>query len=764
MNTKIQTQNLGYPRIGKNRELKTALEFFWNGKFDKEKLLTTGHTIKSANWAFQISKNIDLIPSNDFTYYDHVLDHIFMFGAIPDRFKVLSIKSNLSLYFSMARGFQTSTGESIPAMEMTKWFNTNYHYIVPEISSETKFILNSSKPVEEFQEAKEYQIITKPVLIGPVSFLSLSKTGEEGFSPLDKLRELLPLYQQLFEDLYDLGVEWIQLDEPYLSMDLTLKLKDSYESSFQFFARLPKCPKILLTSYFGDLSFNSELLRTIPFDGLHLDLINTTDIEKLLSSLPSNLALSLGLIDGRSIWCSDLFFKAELAREIIDRYSPSQVIISPSCSLLHIPQDIEMENNIPLEIRSWMAFAEQKLEEINSLQIFLKNPGCCPSLFNQNKERLYSRSSYIKNHKTTNTKNIPVVYHRSPYAVRKFKQQKNLNLPFFPTTTIGSFPQTKEVRKNRLKYLKGEINREAYEDFIKQEIKKTIQFQEEIDLDVLVHGEFERSDMVQYFAEQLDGFTFTQNGWVHSYGSRYVRPPIIYGDINRQTPITIEWATYSQSLTKKPVKGMLTGPVTILQWSFVRNDIPKSEVCRQIALSIQDEVLDLEAAGIKIIQIDEPAFRESLPLQKNKWSNHLKWAVDCFQIASGCVDDGTQIHTHMCYSDFNDIIESIAAMDADVISIEASRSKMELLEAFKYYEYPNEIGPGVYDIHSPSIPDEKTIEELIKKALEFIPAERLWINPDCGFKTREWMEVKLALKAMVAATKKLREIHDTKNL
>lgn len=758
----IITENLGYPRIGLKRELKTALESYWIGRISPAELIGTGQSIRKANWELQKEKGIDLIPSNDFSFYDQVLDTAVMLGAVPSRFAEIKFNDDPDAYFAMARGFQDKSGKSFPAMEMTKWFNTNYHYIVPEISPDTTFELNSKKPVNEFQEARTQGFLTKPVIIGPVSFLLLSKSSSYGFSPLTKLNDILPIYLELFEEIKQLGAEWIQLDEPFLTADLDPEMQRAYQQFFDYFEGKEPKPDILITTYFGDISANADILRRFPFYGLHIDLLNTSDVNLIANNLPPNRHLSLGIIDGRNVWRTDLIDAAEKINRFMEIYPSDSYSISPSCSLLHVPQDIVLESDISEEVQSWIAFGKQKLDELSALKSYLLDPDLSPKLFIENRKNLDSRflfnSSNRRNVKSGDASISRDDYNRtSDFKKRKARQEKILNLPVLPTTTIGSFPQTIEVRINRSKYRKGEISKEVYKSFIKDEIEKTIRFQEEIDLDVLVHGEFERNDMVQYFAEQLEGFAFTKHGWVQSFGSRFVRPPILFGNVSRSAPMTLSWSSFAQSLTRKPVKGMLTGPVTILQWSFVRDDQPKSETCRQIAYVIRDEVLDLENAGVQIIQIDEPAFREGLPIQKKNWDGYLKWAVECFRISSSAVKDETQIHTHMCYSEFNDIIDSIAAMDADVISIEASRSNMELLDSFSEYDYPNDIGPGVYDIHSPSIPGVKDMIRLISSALQVLPAERLWINPDCGLKTRKWEEVEPALRAMVQAAKHVRE-------
>lgn len=754
----VFTANLGYPRIGFKRELKFALEAFWNNRSDIDTLLATADSIQIGNWQLQKSLGIDRIPSNDFSLYDHVLDTAIMVSAIPARFRNKEITDEYTRYFAMARGFQKG-GISIPAMEMTKWFNTNYHYIVPEISRATSFKLNIQKPLNAFILAKASGVITHPVILGPVSFLLLSKNNDIGFNPLQKLVELLPIYGQLFSEFHSAGAPWIQLDEPFLVSDLNQKMKEAYKEFFIDLGKSENRPKIMLAAYFDDISLNRELISLSPFEGLHLDLTNKIDPLVLIRSLPKFQNLSLGIIDGRNIWKTDFIHQAELIREIQGSQYPQDLLISTSCSMIHIPQDLELESGMDPEIKSRMSFAKQKLQELALLKMSVIDPSNFKNHhlineLNQTGENISIQNKPNTCHQLETISSVQLERH-SPFPERKKRQ--HFSLPLFPTTTIGSFPQTSDVRNIRAKFAKSEISQDEYDTFIRSEIGKVIRLQEEIGLDVLVHGEFERNDMVQYFAEKLQGFTFTTHGWVQSFGSRYVRPPIIFGAVTRPKPMTVAWTKYAQSLTEKPVKGMLTGPVTILQWSFVRDDQPRSITCREIALAIRDEVIDLESEGIQVIQIDEPALREGLPIQSSKWQEYLSWAVECFKIASGGVKDETQIHTHMCYAEFNDITQAIGEMDADVISIEASRSKMELLKAFGDYHYPNDIGPGIYDIHSPNIPNVEAIVDLIKTALGVIPADQLWINPDCGLKTRSWDEVIPSLKAMVCAAKIMRE-------
>jgi 5-methyltetrahydropteroyltriglutamate--homocysteine methyltransferase len=763
------TQNLGYPRIGGQRELKKVCESYWAGKTGHKNVLTVGKTIRHENWQIQKDAGIDLIPSNDFSYYDHVLDHSLMFGAIPKRYNEVILKQGneeLDLYFAMARGYQKD-GLDVVAMEMTKWFDTNYHYIVPEFYKDQQFRLFSTKITNEFYEAKQLGIITKPVLIGPISYLLLGKEKEDGFEKIDLLKNLLSVYNDILTKLQDLGAEWVQFDEPFLSLDLSEKEQQAYRNTYkQLRKEFPRL-KFILTTYFEKLGSNAELATSLPVDALHIDLVRAPQqLDKVLDLLPAKTILSLGLVDGRNIWKNDFEASLAIIQKAKEKLGDELVWIAPSCSLIHSPCDLKNENNnevLTPEIKQWLAFAKQKVNEIALLKsLSTDNPGVgIQYKLAENKHDNASRKTSTLIHNNIVKERVAAItksdaQRTNTFLSRKQKQQALLNLPLFATTTIGSFPQTAEVRSWRAQLKKGSITQAQYDLYIAEETEKAVKWQEDIDLDVLVHGEFERNDMVEYFGEQLQGFTFTQNGWVQSYGSRCVKPPIIYGDVSRPDAMTVKWSAYAQSLTTKWMKGMLTGPVTILQWSFVRNDQPRSETCTQIALAIRDEVCDLEKAGIKIIQIDEPAIREGLPLRKADWAVYLDWAVKAFRISASGVQDDTQIHTHMCYSEFNDIIQSIADMDADVITIETSRSQMELLDVFADFKYPNEIGPGVYDIHSPRVPNKDEMTYLLKKAKAVIPDAQLWVNPDCGLKTRGWHETKKALIEMVAAAKEMR--------
>ncbi len=759
----LKTNVLGYPRIGKERELKKALENYWAEKSTRQELLDTARELRKQNWLLMKDAGIDLIPSNDFSLYDQVLDQTLAVGAIPERYQALK-GDKLALYFAMAHGCQKDDNDLI-AMEMTKWMDTNYHYIVPEFSKDQAFEYFDHKAVEEFKEAKTLGLITKPIIIGPVSYLLLGKEKEGGFNRLDLLEQLLPVYEKILNALQKEGAEWVQIDEPYLATDLDDKARKSYQLAYNYLAKNSKL-KIILTTYFGSLGDNRQLALSLPVQAIHIDLVRAPQDANIIKGFPKDKILSLGLIDGRNIWKNDLENSHQIAHRAICDLGYDRVILSTSCSLLHVPYDLEAEKNeevLPESIKRFMAFARQKVDELSLLkEISLGiNSDECLKAFVANKRDIAAKRESKEIHDAEVKARIanikPEDYQRkSNYETRAKIQHETLQLPLYPTTTIGSFPQTKEVRSWRAAFKKGNISKEEYDKLLKDETRKCIEWQEEIGLDVLVHGEFERNDMVEYFGEQLKGFTFTQKGWVQSYGSRCVKPPIIYGDVSRPTPMTVEWSKYAQSITKKPMKGMLTGPVTILEWSFVRNDQPTEDTCRQIALAIRDEVHDLENAGIQVIQIDEPAIREGLPLRHSEWEDYLKWSVDCFRLSASWVKDSTQIHTHMCYSEFNDIIKDIARMDADVITIECSRSQMELLDVFSDFKYPNEIGPGVYDIHSARVPSVEEMVELLKKAALQIPKERLWVNPDCGLKTRGWKETMLSLSNMIMAAEALR--------
>ncbi|HVY75364.1 MAG TPA: 5-methyltetrahydropteroyltriglutamate--homocysteine S-methyltransferase [Puia sp.] len=760
------TNNLGYPRVGAHRELKKASESYWAGKTTREELFLVAKNLREQHWRLQHQAGIDLIPCNDFSFYDQTLDMSLLLGAIPNRYApvVTDIKGNaeIDLYFAMARGYQKD-GLDITAMEMTKWFDTNYHYIVPEFTKNQQFKVFSTKVFAELSEAKNILGRTpKPVLIGPVSYLLLGKEKEPGFQRIDLIKALVPVYIEILTKLKDVyQVEWVQLDEPFLAMDLTEKDRAAFQYAY---AEIRKhCPhlKTLVATYFDALKQNSSLAANLPICALHIDLVRAPQqLDEILSVIPDKLSLSLGVVDGRNIWKNDYSRFLEFIRKAKDKIGKDRVMIAPSCSLLHTPFDLDLEKNISAEIKNWMAFAKQKLQEVNELNDIAEGSGS--DRLEKNKQAIQSRRTSSLIHKDQVKKRVAAITERdakraNEFPVRQTIQHKRFRLPLFPTTTIGSFPQTDDIRQLRSKWKKSELSDPQYTEAIEKATKEVIRWQEEIGLDVLVHGEFERNDMVEYFGEQLDGFLFTGNGWVQSYGSRCVKPPVIYGDVSRPKDMTVTWSRFAQAQTDKLMKGMLTGPVTILQWSFVRDDQPRSETTFQIALAIRDEVSSLEAAGIKVIQIDEPAIREGLPLRKADRAAYLDWAVKAFRIASSSVKDETQIHTHMCYSEFNDIIRHIALMDADVITIETSRSQMELLEAFSDFKYPNEIGPGVYDIHSPRVPSVEEMIALLEKAIALLPAKNIWINPDCGLKTRKWPETKQALINMVSAATVMRE-------
>jgi len=763
--------NLGFPRIGAHRELKRAVEGYWKGDLTTNELRESAQALRETHWKAQRDLGLDVVPSNDFSYYDQVLDTCAMVGAVPDRFPWDGDTVDLDTYFAMARGLQEKDlegeGSGVQAMEMTKWFDTNYHYIVPEFSRDTTFSLSSTKPVDEYREAKALGIETRPVLIGPVSFLLLGKTTEDDLEVLDLLDELLPVYGDVLEQLADAGAEDVQLDEPMLVLDLNDEERVAFAEAYEALSRRVSGLDLGLhvATYFGDVGNNLSTAVNLPVESLHLDLARAPNqLDTVLNhGVPEGLSLSLGVVNGRNVWRADLDALLDTVEQAVDALGTNRVLVGPSCSLLHVPVDLDTEPALDDETKQWLAFATQKIEEIVALAGRVDgDTDATEALFEKSRTAQQARaeSDWI-NDATVQDRvahiDASMTERNSSHASRRPLQREALDLPILPTTTIGSFPQTDDVRRKRAKYKKDEISRDEYETFLKEQIDDTIAAQEEVGLDVLVHGESERGDMVEYFGRQLDGFLFTENGWVQSYGTRCVRPPIIAGDVSRPEPMSVRWLSYANDQTDKPMKGILTGPVTMLQWSFVRDDQPRAETCRQIALAIRDEVLDLEEAGIQAIQIDEPAFREGLPLRESQWDDYLDWAVECFRLASSGVDDETQIHTHMCYSEFNDIIEAIAEMDADVISIEASRSKMELLESFDEFDYPNEIGPGVYDIHSPRVPTVKEMERLIRKALDVLDPEQMWVNPDCGLKTRRWVEVKPALENMVQAAENVRE-------
>ncbi|MGG4603452.1 5-methyltetrahydropteroyltriglutamate--homocysteine S-methyltransferase [Paenalcaligenes sp. Me131] len=758
--------NLGFPRIGKQRELKRAVEAYWAGELPQDALLQTGKELRSRHWALQKAAGVDLIPVGDFAWYDQILEWTCLLGAVPARFEhAATADVDLDTLFRMARG-RAPQGKPAAACEMTKWFDTNYHYIVPEIQPNQSFRLARTALLEQIAEAVAEGYNVKPVIPGPLTWLWLAKgeaytQGATDAAKLDLLPALLPVYQDVLARIQALGVEWVQIDEPILAVDLPAAWRDEFKGVYSNLKQGGL--KVLLATYFDGLRDNVSVLQGLPVNGVHIDAVRAPEqIAAVRKQLSAEQVLSVGVINGRNIWRTDLDKAAQQLKPLKAELG-DKLWIAPSCSLLHVPVDVEGEDALDAELYSWLSFATQKLDELQWLRALVDNKvdATIEAALVAQRTALKTRAESPRTHNPAVAEKVAKLAtlkrDRAPFAERIAAQQARLNLPAFPTTTIGSFPQTQDIRKLRRDWRSGALSDTAYEKEIRAEIERVIRFQEDIDLDVLVHGEAERNDMVEYFGELLGGFAFTQNGWVQSYGSRCVKPPIIFGDVLRVMPMTVAWSQYAQSLTTRPVKGMLTGPVTMLQWSFVRDDQSRADTCRQLALALRDEVHDLEAAGVKIIQIDEPAIREGLPLRKDDWDAYLQWAVDCFRISTSNIDNDTQIHTHMCYSEFNDIIKAIAAMDADVITIETSRSNMELLEAFENFHYPNDIGPGVYDIHSPNIPDQAWMVELMRKAAKRLPAERLWVNPDCGLKTRGWPETTEALKTMVAAAKELRQ-------
>lgn len=743
---------LGYPRIGEKRELKFAQELFWKGDLTAEGLQAVGQSLRKDHWQKQQKAGLAFVTVGDFSFYDHVLDHSVLFGATPARFGAQAGKDEAA-YFALARG-----NAAQPAMEMTKWFDTNYHFLVPELNSETSFSVYAHDYLTQLDQAQALGHAAKPVLLGPVSFLYLSKA--KGIDRLELLDKLAEQYAVLLQELQAREIAWVQIDEPVLALDLEDKWLKAFERAYAWLRS--NRPKLLLATYFANVVRYQTLITRLPVDGVHIDLVRAPEqIGPWVNALPGHWVLSAGVVDGRNIWRTDLDAALEYLAPWVARLG-DRLWLAPSCSLLHVPVTLAHEQKLDAEIKSWLAFADEKLQELGILTKAI-NQGvlAVKDELALSRAAIASRRQSSRVHNDTVKSRLQALaigseQRSSGFTQRQQAQRDRLGLPLLPTTTIGSFPQTADIRAARAAYKKGEMAEAQYQVAMELQIEHAIRQQEELGLDVLVHGEAERNDMVEYFGEQLAGYTFTQNGWVQSYGSRCVKPPVIYGDVHRPLPMTVATTQYAQSLTDKPVKGMLTGPVTMLQWSFVRDDQPRETTALQLALAIRDEVSDLQNAGIAVIQIDEPAFREGLPLQKTAWQHYLQWAVRAFRISASIADDSTQIHTHMCYSEFNDILPAIAAMDADVITIETSRSHMELLDGFGEFAYPNDIGPGVYDIHSPRVPTEADIEKLLKRAAEVIPVERLWVNPDCGLKTRGWPETVQALQNMVQTAKRLR--------
>ncbi|MDR0735772.1 MAG: 5-methyltetrahydropteroyltriglutamate--homocysteine S-methyltransferase [Zoogloeaceae bacterium] len=760
----LRTHILGFPRMGENRELKFALERHWRGEITLDELDEVGRDLRERHWALQREAGLDFVTVGDFAFYDHVANHIQFLGCEPARFG-FSGEDELSRYFTLARGVAregkgASRQKSCPALEMTKWFDTNYHYLVPEFSADTTFSPQDGRLFSEVEEARALGHPVKAVLIGPLTFLWLGKEKTPGFSRLNLLEKLLPVYRQILARLHAAGVEWVQMDEPILGLDLPSPWQQAFEPAYHPLAATGA--RMMLATYFSPLAENFNLACRLPVAGLHIDAVRAPEDALLAADwLPARRVLSLGLIDGRNVWRADLDKALALLRA--ERLSKLREIwLAPSCSLLHVPFRAEAEKGLDAELRSWLSFAVEKLQELRILKAAAQGDAGAQPALEESRNALQGRKASPRVHAPEVAARLAALpadadRRKSPFQKRQKAQRARFSLPLLPTTTIGSFPQTASLRATRAAFRRGEMPLDDYAAVLRDKIAQTVAFQEELGLDVLVHGEAERNDMVEYFGEQLAGFAFTAHGWVQSYGSRCVKPPILYGDVSRPKPMTVEWSRLAQSLTQKPMKGMLTGPVTILQWSFARDDQSRAVIAEQIALAIRDEVIDLEKAGIGIIQIDEPAIREGLPPRRNGWVDHLAWATRAFRVAASGVADETQIHTHMCYSEFNDILPEIASMDADVITIETSRSGMELLQAFGDFHYPNAIGPGVYDIHSPRVPSVEEIEALLLKALEVIPAGRLWVNPDCGLKTRDWPETKAALANMIEAARRLRK-------
>lgn len=744
----LTTTLLGLPRIGPDRELKTALERHWAGRLSSEDLLATGAAIRRDQLTAAAEAGIDLLPSGDFSLYDHVLDHALMIGAVPRRFAALA-GGTLERYFAMARG----SGDARP-LQMTKWLDTNYHHLVPELEPGMELELDGSRPLGQLRDAQSWGLATRPVLIGPVSLLLLSRATEAAQDTLTALPRLLDLYSELLGLLAGAGASAVQVDEPCLTGDLGERELRAVEDAWAALAAAAPQLELTLATYFASLGDGLGRVLALPFTELHLDLVRAPEqLGAAVELIGEHRRLSLGLIDGRNVWAADLDAAARLAAPVIERLGSDRVRLAPSCSLLHVPYSASREARLDPGLREMLAFGEEKIAELVRLRELLtgtelRSAADGPSAPRFGHDRaVQERLAAAGGDSLTRS---------APYERRAFVQAQRLGLPELPTTTIGSFPQTAEIRTARRRHSSGEISDHDYDDFLRAEIARVIAFQEEVGLDVLVHGEPERGDMVQYFAERLRGFAATEHGWVQSYGSRCVKPPLLYGDVSRPEPITGGWWQYAQSLTERPVKGMLTGPVTMLNWSFVRSDQPRELTCRQLALAIADEARDLERAGAAIIQVDEAALREGMPLRAAERSDYLRWAIDCFRLTVAALREETQVHSHMCYSDFGHFVTQIARIDADVLSIEASRGDMELLAAFAAAGYANAIGPGVWDVHAPRVPGVAEIEALLTKAGQFVARERLWVNPDCGLKTRGWEETAPALRNMVAAAQHLR--------
>ncbi|KAF2018220.1 cobalamin-independent methionine synthase [Aaosphaeria arxii CBS 175.79] len=761
----VQSSVLGFPRMGANRELKKANEAYWADKLSRDDLLKEAKRLRLEHWKIQKDAGVDVIPSNDFAFYDHILDHIQLFNAVPERYTKHNLHK-LDEYFALGRGHQKD-GVDVPSLEMVKWFDSNYHYVKPTLQDNQTFKLaEDPKPVREFLEAKEAGITTRPVLIGPVSFLALGKADRgQSVDPISLLDKLVPVYVELLEKLKAAGAETVQIDEPVLVFDLPSKVKDAFKPAYEKLAAAG-LPKIVLATYFGDIVHNFDVFPALKnVHAIHVDLVrNPEQLEAVIGQLGPNQVLSAGVVDGRNIWKTNFKRAIETVETAIQKLGKDRVIVATSSSLLHTPHSLDSEKKLPAEVKEWFSFAVQKTAEVVVIaKAVTEGPAAVKEALEANAQAIHARATSERtNNKAVKDRQSSVTAadheRKSPFPERYAQQKTHLKLPLFPTTTIGSFPQTKEIRIQRNKFTKGEITAEEYEKFIEKEIEDTIKIQDELNLDVYVHGEPERNDMVQYFGERLDGYVFTTNGWVQSYGSRCVRPPIIVGDISRPAPMTVKESKYAASVSSKPMKGMLTGPITCLRWSFPRDDVHQSVQAQQLALALRDEVVDLEAAGIFVIQVDEPALREGLPLRSGtEREKYLSWAVDSFKLACAGVQDSTQIHSHFCYSEFQDFFHAIAALDADVLSIENSKSDAKLLKVFEDKAYPRHIGPGVYDIHSPRVPSEQEIKDRLAEMLVYLKPEQLWVNPDCGLKTRQWKETKAALTNLVNAAKFYRE-------
>ncbi|KAI9676788.1 MAG: methionine-synthesizing 5- methyltetrahydropteroyltriglutamate--homocysteine methyltransferase [Trizodia sp. TS-e1964] len=769
----VQSSILGFPRMGVNRDLKKATEAYWAGKISQDELLAEGKRLRLEHWKIQKEAGVDIIPSNDFSFYDQVLDHIQLFGVIPERYSKYKLHP-IDEFFAMGRGLQKpakdgASAVDVPSLEMVKWFDSNYHYVKPTLQDSQTFTLSENpKPVVEFLEAKEVGILTRPVLLGPVSFFALAKPDRgQTVDPISLVEKLLPVYEALLIKLKQAGAEYVQIDEPVLVFDLKPSVKAAFKPVYAKLASLgDKIPKIVLATYFGDIVHNIDVLASLQkVYAIHIDLVrNPEQLETVAKALAPGQSFSVGVVDGRNIWKTNLKRAIETVEAAIQKLGKERVIVASSSSLLHTPHTLESEKKLDAEVRDWFSFAVEKAHELAIIaKAVTDGPSSVREQLEANAKSVEARaSSKLTNDpkvKERQSKITAELYNRqSEFPIRISQQQKTLNLPLFPTTTIGSFPQTKEIRLQRNKFTKGEITADQYEKFIEKEIQDVVKIQEELDLDVFVHGEPERNDMVQYFGERLTGYVFTTHAWVQSYGSRCVRPPIIVGDISRPAPMTVKESKYAVSISKKPMKGMLTGPITCLRWSFPRDDVHQSVQAEQLALALRDEVIDLEAAGIFVIQVDEPALREGLPLRAGlERQNYLSWAVKSFRLSTAGVKDSTQIHSHFCYSEFQDFFHAIAALDADVLSIENSKSDAKLLKVFVDEAYPRHIGPGVYDIHSPRVPSEQEIKDRIEEMLQYLKPEQLWIDPDCGLKTRQWSETKASLVNMVNAAKFYRQ-------